>query len=374
MAESTSIKPSPEEILAPIRADAPCGQFMRYDPQYLAIRHAREEDDAALPMGDWERPLKKADWKAVAMLCTNLLTKGSKDLQVAAWLCEAWIHVHQVEGFIAGTDILTGMVERFWEDVHPQIEDDDDDARASPFVWINDNLARTLLLNIVLVRVPECVPSVVTLAQWGQSLVQDVTDSDDARVSSQLNERPLTRSDITASAHGQNLTRLIQLQEQLSTAINKWDTLATLLDKKMKDNPPSVARVGDILRRLGRVASDLIDGRTPQKSEIKQAQPLLGEPVPSDDHGVNMQAGRNDLESFRVTGGTFANREEAYRHLEMVAKYLQTTEPHSPTPYLIKRAVAWGRMSLAELLQEAMHQDGDIGRFYSFLGIKDLRG
>jgi type VI secretion system protein ImpA len=377
MAESTFIKPTLEEILVPISADVPCGRSMRYDGKYLAIRQAREEDDATLPMGDWERPLKKADWKIVASLCSNFLMKGSKDLQVAAWLCEAWTHIYQVDGFIAGTDVLAGLVDRFWECVHPQMEDDDDDARASPFVWINENLARTLTLNIVLVSVPDCIPAIVTLAEWGQCLVQDGNDSADSRASSQLNERPLTRSDITASANGQNLSRLIELQDKLTVASEKWDNLAAQLDNNMKDNPPSIARVGDILRRLGRVATDLIDGRGPQDSKIdskQSAQQVSDQEPRSGSHGVSMKAERGDLDSFRANGSTFSNREEAYRHLELVAKFLQTTEPHSPTPYLIKRAVAWGRMSLAELLQEAMNQDGDIGRFYSFLGIKDLHG
>ena len=71
--------------------------------------------------------------------------------------------------------------------------------------------------------------------------------------------------------------------------------------------------------------------------------------------------------------GPITNREEAYRLLESVAAYLQKTEPHSPTPYLIKRAVAWGRMSLADLMQEVVREEGDITRFFSLLGIKEAR-
>ena len=72
--------------------------------------------------------------------------------------------------------------------------------------------------------------------------------------------------------------------------------------------------------------------------------------------------------------GAIASRDEAYRLLEDVAAYLQKTEPHSPTPYLIKRAVAWGHMSLADLMQEIVREEGDIARFFSLLGVKDARG
>ena len=89
------------------------------------------------------------DWPLAEAKCVETLQSHSKDFQVAAWLCEAWIHLHQVEGFIAGASLLAGMVEKFWDSAHPQIEDGDDDARAAPFIWINENLPVTLLLNMI---------------------------------------------------------------------------------------------------------------------------------------------------------------------------------------------------------------------------------
>lgn len=71
--------------------------------------------------------------------------------------------------------------------------------------------------------------------------------------------------------------------------------------------------------------------------------------------------------------GPINSREDAYRLLEAVADYLERTEPHSPTPYLVKRAVTWGRMSLADLMQEIVREEGDISRYFSLLGIKDSK-
>jgi type VI secretion system protein ImpA len=33
-------------------------------------------------------------------------------------------------------------------------------------------------------------------------------------------------------------------------------------------------------------------------------------------------------------------------------------EPHSPVPYLIRRAVAWGQLNAAELYQEVFQKSG----------------
>ena len=67
---------------------------MRFDPVFTEIRMAREEDDPSLPMGVWERPLKRADWALIEVRCKTVLTQQSKDLQIAAWLAEAWTRQH----------------------------------------------------------------------------------------------------------------------------------------------------------------------------------------------------------------------------------------------------------------------------------------
>jgi type VI secretion system protein ImpA len=45
-------------------------------------------------------------------------------------------------------------------------------------------------------------------------------------------------------------------------------------------------------------------------------------------------------------------------------------EPHSPTPYLVKRAVSWGNMTLNELLQELVSEEHDLEQIYKLLGMK----
>ena len=52
------------------------------------------------------------------------------------------------------------------------------------------------------------------------------------------------------------------------------------------------------------------------------------------------------------------------------ADYLMQIEPHSPTPYLVKRAIGWGRMTLTELLAELIRNPNDLMELYSFLGMR----
>jgi len=154
-------------LLAPLTQDEPCGPSLRYTDTFAQIKEARSEDDASLPMGEWVRPLKKADWRAVESLCVDAIVCRSKDLQIAGWLTETWIHLYGMDGFIAGTRLLIGLCQSYWQALHPLFEPDEADLRAAPFVWANDVLSHTLLLHLPLLPWPDMAPPFINLDQWG---------------------------------------------------------------------------------------------------------------------------------------------------------------------------------------------------------------
>ena len=68
--------------------------------------------------------------------------------------------------------------------------------------------------------------------------------------------------------------------------------------------------------------------------------------------------------------GPIATRAEAYARLREASDYLLRTEPHSPVPYLIRRAISWGNMSLADVLEQLLQKNADLATIYALLGIK----
>ena len=73
--------PDLASFLLPLQGpEGPAGPPLRYDPVCARIREARTEEDASLPMGEWTRPLKKADWRTAEMLCTEVLQRCRKAL------------------------------------------------------------------------------------------------------------------------------------------------------------------------------------------------------------------------------------------------------------------------------------------------------
>jgi type VI secretion system protein ImpA len=67
------------------------------------------------------------------------------------------------------------------------------------------------------------------------------------------------------------------------------------------------------------------------------------------------------------------SRAEAYQLLAEIAEFLVRTEPHSPVPYLVSRAVAWGSMPLEELLSELVRNSGELTEIYRLLNLQPLQ-
>jgi type VI secretion system protein ImpA len=376
MMDTESFDPDLPTLLEAVATEAPCGPSVRYEPAYMALRQSREEDDASLPMREWERPLKRADWRAVARDCAALLAR-SKDLQLAAWLADAWVRQHQLRGFIAGTELLAGLLDRYWDGVHPVIEGGDTDARCAPFVWLNENLPVTLRLQVPLVMVPDRRPPYLDLADWEKLVVPQ-----HARAESEEEEEGITRELAIAMVDSTGVAWLVQLRAQADEALARWDELARTLDERLAADAPSLGKVTDALQRLRRACVSLLDGRG-EPSAQDEPEPAAGSLPAMDDEPEeepNMSAESfaapaaaagsiAPIQTLAAPAGPIASREEAYRLLEVAAAYLQRTEPHSPTPYLVKRAIAWGQMTLPDLMQEVMREEGDLGRFFSMIGI-----
>src|SRR6185503_19324890 len=106
-----------------------------------------------------------------------------------------------------------------------------------------------------------------------------------------------------------------------------------------------------------------------QDLQVRDAEPEADEElIPTVDGETGAASG---LELW--TSGPIRSRADAYRRLSEAADYLLRTEPHSPTPYLVKRAVEWGNMSLPELLQQIVRNEGELNEMDRLLRLTGKR-
>ena len=367
-------------LLAPLPGPEPTGESLRYSPVYAQIRDARLEEDQSLPMGEWTRALKKADWPAMETLCIDVLTTSTKDLQIAGWLTEAWTRRHGLAGLAAGAQLLEGLCRNFWDDIHPRIEDDDVGIRGAPLFWINDNIAQTLFLHLPLMPRADQSPDYLSLSDWQRAVAAEFAAgaSRDSKAVGAASRKDMLQE---ATHHIQTL---VTVDIRAQQAGESWETLTRLLDEKLGEQSPSLSKVTESIKQIRLAVRSLLQDRDPRDTEAAEVlSPAITEPAYAapisemtamEDNSidsVNSHAAQSAaLPGLPALPAKVNTRAEAYRLLELAAAFLEQTEPHSPTPYLIKRAITWGRLPLPELMQEVIQEEGDISRYFSLLGIK----
>ncbi|MGG1947635.1 type VI secretion system protein TssA [Trinickia sp. NRRL B-1857] len=352
-----------QPLLSPLPEGDGVGVSLRSDPIWQRIRDAQREDDPTLPMGEWERPLVKADWHTVASLSADALRLRSKDFHLAVWLCDAWTRLYRLEGLMAGVKLLTELVDRYWEHAYPAIDGDDVEARAAPLHWISRRLETVLKLHVPLIGL-SVEPGFVNLDDWQRVVAASLQD-DDAPATG-LPREMLDRE----AAQGSNLALLRQLERTAATVLTAIEDLSRRLDQRLGDDAPSFTRVLATLGELQRAARALrgnhaLDEAVPATSASHDVDDIRVDD--SDDAHLEVEMQPRTLP---LTRDHIVDRAHAYRLLEDIARYLAEHEPHSPTPYLLARAVSWGHMPLPELMRDIVSQEGDLGRYMAMLGVE----
>ncbi|GAB2870288.1 type VI secretion system protein TssA [Pseudoduganella ginsengisoli] len=353
-----------DALLAPISADAPCGQALRFDPVFTEIRLAREEDDPSLPMGEWERPLKRADWPLIEGRCKDMLMHRSKDVQIAAWLLEAWTRQFGLDGLYRGLALIERLLLHYWDGVYPLIEDGDADARAAPLEWLNSSVVLSLRIHLPLLKVPGRKPNAPTLADWDKMVAAELAGPGHTPPLPAGEEAPLTRVEVIGYAQRHLIREMTNKRAAIKRCLHCLESLYAFLDLQLGTQAPNLSKLKATLVAIERVLAQFIPEHTgeemaPDTTPIDPIPPENGDPEP----GTETQVA--------VSASVWKNRNEAYATLDALADYLSLVEPHSPTPYLLRRAVNWGRMPLPELMAEIIREEGDLNRLVNMLGLRE---
>ena len=86
-----------------------------------------------------------------------------------------------------------------------------------------------------------------------------------------------------------------------------------------------------------------------------------------DSRETQPSGGKNACKSL-VTG--ISDRQTALLAIKEVAKFFETTEPHSPLPYMLHRVVRWGNLPLPDLLKELINDEKTRFNVFDMTGIE----
>lgn len=350
-----------QSLLTPISsAHGRCGEDMTFSSEFDAIQEARRFDDPSLSQGEWVTEIKESDWPSVVRLCEDVLRHKSKDLRIAAWLAEAWCKRHGLRGLAEGYELLYGLANEYWEDIHPLPEDDDLEQRAGLFDWLSQQTNRlireTPITNSGKGRFSLIDHEAARLAAHTAQKDPEAGDGATARALS-MESLGAAAKDSPASFFSGEMQAAQRLREAMTS-------LQLLLDSQMGDMSPTFNACFESLDEFHRFCSRHV---SPVANNEATHEITPESPAPS---GLAANGERLEPNFGGTSSGPIRSREQALRELRDIADFFRRTEPHSPVAYLADKAARWGTMPLHVWLRTVVKDDGALSRMEELLGVE----
>jgi type VI secretion system protein ImpA len=268
-----------EELLKPISEDSPAGEDMRYAPLLDQLKEARREED--ISRDAFETELKVADWPKVVKLATEILSKKSKDLQVAAWLTEALVYREGFSGLAQGLELIRGLLENFWDTLYPELEDGDSEMRSVPLMFVGTRLDTAL----------RKVPLTATGINWFEYKDSTTVPSEEEAQNDDKKARlrqlaaedgKLTPEELADSLRQTTSEELTATGDQIKNCRELVDSLDEFCNEKFGDNAPSFAPLKETLDLVGNVVRILAQSKS-KGADKKAAAPRRQAPAAAAD-------------------------------------------------------------------------------------------
>lgn len=305
-----------DRLLAPVSDESPVGPDLSYDPERQEIERAFENNDAADGEAGDDR-----DWRAVLRLIESQFGQ-TKDLWLPVYLCRAGAKSGSLETVETGAQALAGLMEQYWDSVHPQLDELGLPGRKAPC----DSLASRGEFLMPLERVV-----LVAHPRLGSFTGQDI-------------ERFRSEKE---SADGYGMFRAC-LEELGDTALEE-----------------ARARLDGIeqgLRRADKVFTDAAAGEpspnySPTYAALAMLKQALGSflSVPVEAEAAGEEGGAGEAAAPRGKAsvpGRIDNRQDVAMALDAIADYYRRNEPSHPMSLLAMRAKDWVNMDFMALMRE----------------------
>jgi type VI secretion system protein ImpA len=323
-----------DKLLQPISDDEPAGPDLEYDPAYLAaIRTA--EGSPARQMGDTVAAGEEPDWRTASELAAGLLNR-TKDLRVAVLLTRTLLRVQGLAGLDLGLAVLQGLVERFWNQVHPRLDPEDDN---DPTIRVNillDLCSPDALLHAL--RTAPLVRSRVL----GPVSYRDIEIAE-GRASAPSDVKPLDAGAIHGVFMDCGIEELQASAAAAAGALKRVSGLSDALGERIRlDQMPSFDPLSRLLAAIARSLATYLAERLPQGSG----------PGALEGEASGSEPASTERPSRGAAVGEIASRDDVVRAIDRICDYYSRCEPSSPVPLLLLRARRLATGSFVDIVRD----------------------
>jgi type VI secretion system protein ImpA len=357
-------------ITGPIAGDNPAGVDLREDEAHGndfrevrdlrndARRLERKVDDGSAEDRDAGDLLQK--WPKVVSKGEEILTQWSKDLEIVAYLVEAYARLDGFAGVARGFRIARELVENYWDYLYPQPDEYGLATRVLPLTWLNGSENEGSLIG-PLTRIPLAEgTSKGPFALWQyRQAMELVSTTDPAGREDRIRQGAATREQIDQACNETSnpykfFPKLIADIEDCQREFKELDRLLTA--KCGMEHAPPTSQITTTLQACLEAAGDIgkkwRDGPPTPVGENGQGEYTVGS---------TKQGG---------TGFGLSTRDDAFRILLSVADFFERTEPQSLIPAQLRRVVEWGKLAPQDLFARVIEDTSALEQMYKLVGIQ----
>lgn len=301
-----------EKLLAPVSDEAPAGDDLAYDPERQQIEQAFDIPADAPDQPDWRDTIRLIDAQSAR----------TKDVWLAIYLARAGARQGSLETVDTGVQMLAGLFERYWDSVHPTLDELGFQGRKGPcesLTKIPEFLGP--LKRVVLIEHPR-------LGTYSGADLERFAAEGEAADGYGMFRAALAESDSTT----------------LQVAIDRLDSIR------------------DGIRRADTVLTANAEGDTATnfQTTYEAIEAIRGALAPhagiaAEDAGSEGDAAAADpsaaLGGQRMSG-RMDSRDDVVAALDAIGDYYRRREPSSPVLALIQRARSWVSMDFMAVLED----------------------
>ncbi len=320
--------------LSEISQDSSCGDYLEYDPEYQEMERLSKGSPEIQYGDDITAPAEEGNWQKVKEKALSLLDR-TRDIYVTVFLAMAEARLGSFCGVSQALALIEGLLDTFWDEVHP-VKDPEDSypiLRMNVLSNLNDYEQFIKPIRNSPLTASKNFPFSLRDYEVFIGKIEPVSDK---------SQEKLTEQWISASfkdSSEESLIKNVQCIEAIRLSLEGISRITTekvgahaapnfsALNGQLKEMQHVFSKYAEFPREREPVGDQTRDseGERPSSPDIVD---VMGNPPPLFDNGDSNMPGITSITS----------REQVSEAIDLICGYFEINEPASPIPLLLKRA------------------------------------